>query len=209
MGLYAHAVFPLLCDLSMSASRISDVRRSLLGPITGEVIEIGFGTGLNLPHYSSRVRRLVGVDVNPGMSERAERRAATAPFTVERHTLSGERLPMADASFDAAVCTWTLCSIETVDSALTEIRRVLRPQGRLYFAEHGTSPSARVRRWQRRLTPVQRWLADGCRLDRDIPALIRSAGFSIVELHTFDLAGAPRTHGHFYVGVAVPVIADA
>lgn len=204
MSFYSRVVFPFFCDLSMSASKISDVRRQLLGPVAGDVIELGFGTGLNLAHYSSRVRSVVGIDVNPGMSRRAERRSATAPFTVRREILNGERLPMQDRSFDAAVSTWTLCSIASVGSALAEIRRVLRPEGRLYFAEHGLSPSEHVQRWQRRLNPIQGLLGDGCRLDRDIPALIRSAGFSIVKMHSFDMAGAPRTHGRFFVGEATP-----
>ncbi|HSR68511.1 MAG TPA: class I SAM-dependent methyltransferase [Acidobacteriota bacterium] len=209
MGLYSRYVFPRLMDWSMRRESIRGQRRETLQGLSGRVLEIGFGTGLNLPHYPDEVRLLEAVDVNPGMSRLARQRLQETSLKVQHHSLDGERLPMSEASFDCAVSTWTLCSIADVEAALGEIYRVLKPGGRFVFIEHGLSPEAGVARWQRRLTPLQRLVGDGCRLDRDIAALLASAGFEEEEMHRYYFQDAPRILGYFYRGaVCKPVRRD-
>ncbi len=186
----------------MSRERHSRARRALLAAVRGEVLEIGFGTGLNLPHYPAHVKKIVTVDPNAGMHARARKRIESSPIAVEQRVLGGDALPMADGTFDSVVSTWTLCSIDKVARALQEIRRVLKPDGRLYFLEHGLSDDPAIQRWQRRLTPIQRVIGDGCRLDRDVRALLQEAGFTLLELDNFYMEKEPRTHGYMYRGAA-------
>ncbi len=202
MGLYSRLIFPRLCDLVMNVPRLQGLRAGALAEVRGEILEIGFGTGLNLPHYPASVRRLTTVDPNPGMGRMALRRVAASGIQVDHRRIGGEAMPFADASFDYAVSTWTLCSIAEVEQALSEIRRVLRPGGRFVLLEHGLSSDPGVARWQRRLNPLEGLVADGCRLDRDIEALVRQAGFADVHLEKFELEGLPRTHGTMYRGAA-------
>lgn len=177
-------------------------RRTLLADVRGRVLEIGFGTGLNLPHYPHGVDRLTAVDANPGMRGRAIQRIAQSTIEVDLHVANGEHLPVSDASFDSVVTGWTLCSVRDIDRALHEIYRVLREGGRLFFAEHGLADHPRIRRWQRRLNPIQKVLGDGCHLDRNMRELIERAGFQIRRLDEFYMENAPKTHGYMYVGVA-------
>lgn len=188
----------------MASDRLSELREETLAGLAGEVLEIGFGTGLNLPHYPTEVAALTAVDPNPGMVAMARRRLDGARFPVRLETVAAEALPFDSGSFDAAVSTWTLCSVAEPGRALAEVRRVLRPGGRLVFVEHGLHGDAGVARWQRRLTPIQRRIADGCHLDRDIAALIAGAGFALARLDRFDLPRTPRLLGHLYRGEAVP-----
>jgi ubiquinone/menaquinone biosynthesis C-methylase UbiE len=170
--------------------------------VEGEVLEIGFGTGLNLAHYPRGVRRIATADPNPGMERLATRRVAGSGIVVDRRTSTCEALPFESGSFDCVVSTWTLCSIPNVERALGEICRVLRPSGRFIFLEHGLSALPKVQRWQRRLNPIQRLLGDGCRLDLDVPALVRGRPFVDVQFERFEMEGVPRTHGTMYRGVA-------
>lgn len=202
MGFYGRWIFPRLVDGSLSREEISEQRRKVLSDVAGDVVEIGFGTGLNLPHYSPRVQRLTAVDPNPGMKTLARRRIAESPIPVEQVTIRGERLPVEDARFDAAVSTFTLCSIPDAVKALKEIHRALKPGGRLFFVEHGLSPESNVAKWQHRLTPLQRLLADGCHLDRDIRRLVETSGFVIESLENEYLSGSPRMMGYLYRGIA-------
>ena len=202
MGLYSRLFFPWGCDLIMSSPRHDDVRKTLLREVRGEVLEIGFGTGLNLPHYPDHIRRITTVDVNPGMDARALRRIEKSPIDVDNHVLNGEALPMADASFDSVVSAWTLCSIEKVGKALGELRRVLKSHGQFFFVEHGLAPDEKVRRWQRRLNPLQRTLGDGCNLDRNIREIIEAAGFTITQMDEFYWEKAPKSLGYTYLGTA-------
>lgn len=206
MSLYSRRIFPRLCHWVMADGRLGEARRRALEPAAGEVVEIGFGTGLNLAHYPAAVERVAGVDPNPGMHRLARPAVEAARgegLAVELHTAPAERLPFPDARFDCAVSTWTLCSIGDVEAALAEIRRVLKPGGRLLFLEHGLSHEPRVARWQRRLTPLQKRLADGCHLDRDAEALIATAGFAIPAAERFYLPWAPKLVGYLYRGVAL------
>jgi ubiquinone/menaquinone biosynthesis C-methylase UbiE len=202
MNLYSRLLFPRLMDLAMSGESLAQHRRSLLADVSGEVLEIGFGTGLNLPHYPSQIRRITTVDVNPGMSTIAAKRTEKAGIEVIHHTLSGEQLPMADASFDSVVSTWTLCSIPDFEQAIREVYRVLKPGGRFFFIEHGLSHDPQVQVWQQRLNPLQNVVGDGCNLNRDMAAAIGQV-FPKVDVQTFFEPNLPKVAGYFYKGVAV------
>jgi len=178
-------------------------RQQLLATVSGDVLEIGFGTGLNLPHYPAQVRRITTVDPNAGMHRLAQRRVRRSKIEVDQRVLSGERLPFEGDRFDCAICTFTLCSIEDVDQALSEVYRVLRPGGRFLFLEHGLSPEPNVQKWQRRLNWLEMRLADGCHLDRNMKELVAAQPFSSVEVEQFYLESAPKTHGYLYRGMAL------
>lgn len=165
-------------------------------------MEIGFGTGLNLPHYPETVERIVTVDPNAGMNDRAMKRIEASPIPVELKVLSGESLPLDSGSFDFVVSTWTLCSIPDVNTALKESRRVMKPSGKFLFLEHGLSRDAGVARWQKRLNGIQKVYGDGCQLVRDFRKLIPSAGFQFEEIREYYQEKAVRTHGYTYRGVA-------
>lgn len=201
MGLYARHIFPRLMDLTLR--HMGDQRAAALSRARGDVLEIGFGTGLNLPYYPRAVRRLTALDPLDALERRVAARVAAAPFPVERvHRPAGDRLPFPDGSFDGVVTTWTLCSIPEPVPALREMRRVLRPDGLYLFLEHGRSADDRVARWQRRLNPIQRRVGCGCRLDLPIDALVREAGFELAELQRFVTPGEPRLLAEMYQGVA-------
>lgn len=202
MGLYSRWLFPILCDRVMRQPRLGRLRRELLSGVRGEVLEIGFGTGLNLPYYPGEVTRITAVDPNPGMRRLAGKRVEGSFIPVEFLPLGAERLSLADGAFDSVVSTWTLCSIPQVDQALGEIRRVLKPGGRFFFLEHGRSDAPNVQKWQDRLTPLNRKLADGCHLNRAIEALIQGSGLKVISLKRFYLEKAPKVAGYFYQGAA-------
>lgn len=200
MGLYSRLIFPCLCDLFLGSAAIAVRRRELLAKASGQVLEIGFGTGLNLPHYPDRVRQITTVDPNPGMGRLARRRVKASGLVVDQRLMSSEHLPFDPESFDCVVSTFTLCSIKDVSQALAEVFRVLRPGGRLLFLEHGLSPEPAVSLWQRRLTGLEMLLADGCRLDRDMRQLVGAQPFSSMKIEEFYQAGLTKTHGYFYRG---------
>jgi len=203
MGFYSHVLFPWGMNWLMSGEPFDSERKQVLAEVGGDVLEVGFGSGLNIPHYPASVHELTAIDPNPGMRRYAEPRITASPIKVERCVLSGESLPMADASFDTVVCTWTLCSIENVEQALAEIHRVLKSGGRFVFLEHGLSNEPDVQRWQHRLNPIQKVIGDGCNLNRDIRALVENVGFSSLEMENFYLEKTPRLVGYMYRGVAV------
>lgn len=202
MGFYAQVIVPLLCDFGLDQPFVARHRRELLARASGDILEIGFGTGLNLSCYPRHVRKLTAVDPSAGMYRRARRRIGQAGVEVDRRLLGGERLPFEGGAFDCVVSTFTLCSIEQVGRALREVFRVLRPGGKLLLLEHGLSPEPKVRRWQRRLNGLQMRLAGGCHLDRDMRALVTAQPFASVQMDEFYLEKAPRTHGYLYRGVA-------
>jgi len=203
MGLYSRLIFPRLCDWAMRTPRIERLRREALSEANGEILEIGFGTGLNLEHYPEHIRHLTAVDPGVGVTRIARRRIERSHIDVDLHVQTAEELPFEDERFDCVVSTWTLCSIRDARRAIGEIGRVLRPGGRYIFLEHGLGEDAVVQHWQRRLTPFQRRLADGCRLDVDIEALIRRRAWDKVRVERFLLEGTPRIMGSMYRGVAV------
>ena len=202
MKLYSQYFFPRLLDWTMASSAIAQYRQMLLKDVIGDVLEIGFGTGLNLAYYPETIKSLTTVDVNIGMSHLAKKRIANAPFSVDSKVLNGDNLPFAEESFDTVVSTWTLCSIANIDQALQEIKRVLKPEGKFFFIEHGLSENLKVQVWQNRLTPLQKIIGDGCHLNRNIEALI-SPYFSFLDLETFKLETEPEIIGYMYKGVAI------
>ena len=202
MGPFERYLFPWGMDKAMAREKMSRIRRNLLEDSRGEILEIGFGTGLNLAHYPDSIRKITRVDVNPGMNRRALRRMAESSIEVDHQVTSAEGLPMPDASFDTVVSTWTLCSIGDLDGALREVRRVLRPSGQLLFVEHGLAADASVRRWQNRLNGLQKIIGAGCNLNRNFRELIPPQGFAFGSLKEYYLPDEPRTHAYTYQGVA-------
>lgn len=203
MGIYSQQVLPWLCDLTMRWPRIENLRHELLAEVGGEILEIGFGTGLNLAHYPRHVRKITVVEPNPGMQRRAKRRMAQSAIEVDLRLAGGERLPFDAGAFDCVVSTFTLCSIDEVGQAIGEFHRVLKPGGRFLFLEHGLSPDPQVQKWQRRLNWLQQPLAGNCRLDRDIRRLVSSAPFANIAASEFYLEHAPRAYGYLYRGAAM------
>jgi ubiquinone/menaquinone biosynthesis C-methylase UbiE len=206
MGIYRDQLLPRALDLSMRRSAFAGQRAQVTAGLDGEILEIGFGTGLNIPFYPAAVRRVLAVEPAGGARTVAERRLATRaqaghPVPVEFAGLDAATLPAADASMDHVLSTWTLCTVPDAGQALAEIHRVLRPGGTLHFAEHGLAPDPPVARMQRRLNPVQRCLVGGCHLDRPIKRLITDAGFRVTELETGYLAW-PRALSYSYLGIA-------
>ena len=196
--LYSKYVFPCLCDWAMSSKELHPLRKRSLQNVSGKVLEIGFGTGLNLPFYPEDVGEVHAVDVNPEMTPKALESIEKISFPVQHHVLSGKALPMENDSFDFVVSTFTLCGIAKVEKAIGEIWRVLRPGGRFCFLEHGLSSDPSMASWQKRLNPIQQILGDGCHLNRPMDLIVRSQPFEVRPIQTFYLEGVPRVIGCFY-----------
>jgi ubiquinone/menaquinone biosynthesis C-methylase UbiE len=203
VGLYSQVIFPRLCDLVLSRPIVAEHRRLLLASAQGDVLEIGFGTGLNLPLYPERVRRIATADPSVGMQRRSGERVHRSRIDVRRHIAAAEQLPFKEGSFDCVVSTFTLCSVADPAHVLSEVVRVLRPGGRFLLLEHGLSPEPGVARWQRRLNWIEARLAGGCRLDRAIRQLVSAQPFSATAIDEFYLPRVPRTHGYWYRGMAL------
>jgi ubiquinone/menaquinone biosynthesis C-methylase UbiE len=201
MGVYERWIVPRLLDLAMRNRLLHHHRQQTLASARGLVLEVGVGSGVNLPLYGPAVTRVVGLDPSPQLLRLASRRAADAVVPVSLLRGSAEHVPFADAVFDTIVMTWTLCSIPNPMAALTEMRRVLRPGGRLIFVEHGLSPEIKTARWQHRLTPYWKRISGGCHLDRKMDELIRSAGFEIDAMETGYMKG-PKPWTFMYQGAA-------
>ena len=202
MGFYRDRVFPRVINVVMNTKETRRIRAEVCAPLSGTVLEIGFGTGLNLPHMPSAVTRLLAVDpMERGRHLAADRIAATT-VPVEFVGLDGESLPVEDGSMDAVLATWTLCTIPDPSAAIAEVRRVLRPGGTFHFVEHGCSPDEKVRKWQDRVNGLNKRMAAGCNVNRDIPATIEGGGLTIRELQTFYTKGEPKTTGWTFQGVA-------
>lgn len=202
MGIYATYIFPRLMDWVLRGERFQTERRLLLASAHGVVLEIGFGTGLNLPHYPSTITGLHTVEPARLLPDRVARRVARTPFPVHLRQLSAEVLPYAAGLFDCAVSTFTLCTIPDPSSALREVRRVLKPEGSFLFLEHGRSDDPSIARWQDRLNPLQQIVACGCNLNRRMDQLIVQAGFRLEQLDRYTLPGVPRIGGEMYRGRA-------
>ncbi|KGM39061.1 phospholipid methyltransferase [Aquabacterium sp. NJ1] len=198
---YDRHVLPYLIDMACGIRPVARQREKVVPLAQGRVLEIGIGTGLNIPFYDkARVARITGVDPALRMHGLAQKRIAQAGLDVDLIGLSAERLPVEDASFDTVVCTYTLCTIPDPAAALAEMRRVLKPGGKLLFSEHGRAPDANVSKWQTRLQPYWSKLAGGCMLDRDVPFLLRDAGFQS-DVQSSYLPG-PRFVSYHYWGIA-------
>ncbi len=204
MGWYSTQVVPRLVNTACG-SRVTRVRRQqVCAGLHGRVLEIGFGSGLNVPFYPADVQVVDAVEPADVGWRLAARRLAASPVAVRRSGLDGQLLPFADDTFDGALSTWTLCTIPDPLAALREVRRVLRPGAALHFVEHGLAPDASVQRWQHRLEPFQQRLAGGCHLTRPITALLSDAGWDVLGLQTLYERGAPKVLGAEVAGTAVP-----
>jgi ubiquinone/menaquinone biosynthesis C-methylase UbiE len=202
MGLYRDQVLPRAIDVLLSGRDFEEVRSRTAADLEGEVLEVGFGSGRNVPHYPSKVDRVRALDPAALGRRLAASRLSASPVPVEFVELGADgSYPLPDASVDHVLVTWTLCTIPDVEDALIEMSRVLRPGGRLHFAEHGRSPDPGVARWQDRLTPVQRTIAGGCHLNRPIDRLVAGAGFEHVRLSRSYLPG-PKFMTHTFEGTA-------
>ena len=204
MGLYDRYILPKVVHFTCGLKPNMRQRAKVVPRAHGRVLEIGIGSGLNLPYYdSAKVSKVWGLDPSPEMTKMARRVAASLPFEVEFIGLPGDEIPLEDGSIDTVVVTYTLCTIPDTAPALHQIRRVLRPGGELVFCEHGAAPDASVRRWQDRLNPMWKRLGGGCNLNRPIPALIEAGGFRIKRLDTMYIPGW-RPASFNYWGAAVP-----
>ncbi len=203
MSLYERLVLPWLTERACNTGPVNRQREKVVPLAEGTVLEIGFGTGLNLAHYrADRVSRVLGLEPSLAMHRRAAERARAVSFDVELLDAPGERIPLEDASVDTVVTTYTLCSVPDTGAALGEMRRVLAPGGKLLFCEHGRAPDPSVERWQRRVTPVWSRLGGGCRLALPVPEELARAGFRVARLETMYLPGTLRILGFNYWGVA-------
>ena len=207
MNVYEKYLLPRLIDLAMRSKADAAERARLIPRAFGVVLEVGIGSGLNLPFYGNTVERLYGVDPSLELWKLARSRAASAPAPVVFLRASAERIPMEDSTIDTVVMTWTLCSIPGPRQALQEMKRVLKPEGRLIFVEHGLAPDRTVINWQDRLNPLWRKVAGGCHLNRRIEDLIVDAGFRLTEIER-GYGGGPKPMAYLYRGVARPAGAE-
>lgn len=185
MGVYADRVLPRIINVACGTKANRALRQRVCAGLHGRVLEVGFGSGLNVPHYPAAVTEVVAVEPADLGWKLASQRVEASSIPVERVGLDGQSLPLPDDSCDTALSTWTLCTIPDVAAALGEMHRVLKPGGALHFVEHGLAPDSAVRRRQHRLEPIQKRIAGGCHLTRTIPDLLTAAGFTIEELDVF------------------------
>jgi len=202
MGLYHHHIFPRLMDWVMAGEEFRHLRVELLAQVHGEVLELGIGTGLNLPHYPKTVSWIHAVDPANLLPKIVKKRSTSQSFPIRIQHVTAESLPYDNQSFDFAVSTWTLCTIPDPVKALREVSRVLKPDGMFLFLEHGRSEDATTAAWQDRLNPIQNIIGCGCNLNRKIDQLIEQAGLKIMALDRFQMQSVPRLGGEMYKGGA-------
>ena len=203
MGLYEKQVLPRILNVACGTKTVEPLRRRVCEGLAGNVVEIGFGSGLNLPFFPAAVTQVAAVEPADLGWKLAGPRLKASSVPVQRSGLDGQSLPLADDSYDAALSTWTLCTIPDAAAALREVRRVLKPGGTLHFLEHGLAPDERVRRWQRRLDPLEQRIFGGCHFTRPIVDLLTAAGFTITDLDVFYEKGAPKFAGADSLGTAL------
>ena len=201
MGFYSQVILPRLLDWVMSDPAFTQYRQKVLANVEGEILEIGFGTGLNLSYYPHHIKKVTTIDPNSGMNQLAEKRIKASQIEVENRLINSENLPMANNTFDSVVSTWTLCIIGQVELALQEIYRVLKPGGKFFFIEHGLSDKPEIKIWQNRLTPLQKIIADGFHLNRNIQRLVEQQ-FDSITLEKFEIESFPKVSSYTYMGVA-------
>lgn len=202
MGIYQEELLPRFQDLVMRRKATRAVRDRVCAGLHGEVVEIGFGTGLNTPFYPDQVTKVLAVEPSKVCMRLAQPRIARTAVPVDLAGLTGEHLDLPTEGFDTVLSTWTLCTIPDLAQALSEIRRVLRPDGSFHFVEHGHAPDERVAVWQRRIEPLNKRLAGGCHLTRRIADSIEQAGFTVTQLDTYYFKGEPKVFGYTFEGRA-------
>lgn len=202
MGFYQDQLLPRFQNKVMDRKDLREVRARVCQGLSGEVVEIGFGTGLNVEHYPPEVTKIKAVEPCALCMRLAAPRVSRSSTAVELAGLTGEELDLPSETFEAVLSTWTLCTIANVEAALGEVRRVLKPGGAFHFVEHGHSPDAKVAAWQQRIEPTWKRLAGGCHVTRHIPKLIQQAGFEIEPLKAYYVPGEPKVFGYTFEGVA-------
>jgi ubiquinone/menaquinone biosynthesis C-methylase UbiE len=205
VGMYRDHLLPRVQNKVMDRKDLRAVRSRVCSVLSGDVVEVGFGTGLNAPHYPDVVQRIAAVEPSALCMRIAQPRIAATSTKVELAGLTGERLDLPSEEFDAALSTWTLCTIPDVDAALAEIHRVLKPGGKFHFVEHGRGPDADVARWQARIEPAWKRIAGGCHVTRNISGLIEEAGFRLDSVQTYYMEGEPKVFGYTFEGIAFKV----
>jgi ubiquinone/menaquinone biosynthesis C-methylase UbiE len=206
MSVWSDSIFPRFLDwTARDNDELKELRTRALAPARGRVLELGFGTGLNLPHYPPSITQIVAVDPNPGMARIAHRRIQDLGMTVEHHQSSAESLSFDTGSFDSVVCTLTLCSIPNVQAALAEVTRVLKPGGQFLFFEHGRHADSSVAKWQDRLNPLWKVVFDGCHINRDIAQLVSGAGLALRAIEHPRMR-APGFVAYVYLGRAMRLV---
>jgi SAM-dependent methyltransferase len=203
MGLYGDHLLPRIANAACGMKAANPLRSRVCEGLHGRVVEIGFGSGLNVPFYPASVSGVAAIEPADLGWKLAQERLAATDVVVERSGLDGQSLPLPDDSCDCALSTWTLCTIPDVARALAEVRRVLKPGGTLHFVEHGLAPDENVQRWQHRLEPIQKRVFGGCHLTRPITDLLTAAGLTLTELDVFYEKGAPKALGADSLGIAV------
>jgi len=202
MSMYQDKILPRIQDKVMNRKANTAIRERVCAGLSGDVVEVGFGTGLNAPHYPSEVHKILAVEPSDLCMRIAGPRIASTEVAVERAGLTGESLDLPTGHFDGVLSTWTLCTIPDIDAALQELLRVLKPGGVFHFVEHGRSPDETVRRWQHRIEPVQKRIGGGCHLTRRIAESIEEAGFQMEKLDTYYFEGVPKPFGYTFEGLA-------
>jgi ubiquinone/menaquinone biosynthesis C-methylase UbiE len=208
VGFYGDQILPRLNNQALNRREFTKIRSRVAGGLRGAVLEVGFGSGLNVPHYPAEVDRVLAIDPATVGRKLAARRVTASPIPVEYVGLDGASLPVSSESIDHVLITWTMCTIPDVERAVGEMYRVLRPNGQMHFAEHGLSPDPKVARWQDRLTPFQRLWACGCHLNRPISRIIEDAGFAVGRMDNFYMKG-PKPLGYMYEGLALKPLGAA
>lgn len=205
MSFYRHRVYPYLVSALGNPKPIEEIRQRIVPLAEGSVLEIGVGPGANFIHYDpAKVNKVYALEPNPGMLRRANEQRCRTRLDIEFLDLPGERIPLADASVDTVVSTFSLCTIPGVVEAIRGVGRVLKPGGKFIFFEHGLSPESSVQRWQKRTEPLFRWAFEGCHVTRDIPALLRQGGFMIERIDAGYVSPFPKSGSYCWWGVAVP-----
>jgi ubiquinone/menaquinone biosynthesis C-methylase UbiE len=203
MGIYGDRILPHIIDKACGMKVTHPLRERACAELYGDVLEIGFGSGNNVAFYPSAITKLTAIEPSDTAWRLAAKRVSASPLLIERGDLDAQRLPFADDMFDSALSTWTLCTVADPIAALDEVRRVLKPGGKLHFIEHGLAPDAKVQRWQHRLNGVQQRLFGGCNLDRPIVGLIEQAGYKVTDVDEFYEKGAPKFVAADSLGTAV------